>query len=50
MKGVRMGGRMGGKKVTTKNLEILKVDSENNIIIIKGAVPGANKGIVLIRK
>jgi len=50
MKGMRMGGRMGGKNVTVKNLHILKVDSENNLIIIKGAIPGANKGIVLIRK
>lgn len=50
MKGMRMGGRMGGKNVTVKNLHILKIDSENNLIIIKGAIPGANKGIVLIRK
>jgi large subunit ribosomal protein L3 len=50
MKGMKMGGRMGGKKSTVQNLQILKVDSENNIIIIKGAIPGANRGIVLIRK
>jgi large subunit ribosomal protein L3 len=50
LKGVRMAGRMGGANVTARNLQILKVDPENNIIIIKGAVPGANKGIVLIRK
>ena len=50
MKGMKMGGRMGGKKSTAQNLRILKVDSENNIIIIKGAIPGANRGIVLIRK
>ncbi len=50
IKGVRMGGRMGGKNVTVRHLQIIKVDPENNIIIIKGAVPGANKGIVLIRK
>lgn len=50
IKGVRMGGRMGAKNVTVRNLQILKVDPENNILIIRGAVPGANKGFVLIRK
>ena len=49
-KGMKMGGRMGGAKQTTRNLRILKVDSENNIIVIKGAVPGAKNGLVLIRK
>lgn len=49
-KGLKMGGRMGGKKVTTKGLTIVKVDVENNLLLIKGAVPGANKGIVIIRK
>ncbi len=50
LKGMRMGGRMGGKNVTTRNVQILKVDAENNILIIKGPIPGANKGIVFIRK
>ncbi len=50
IKGIRMGGRMGGKDVTVRNLQILKVDPENNILIIRGAVPGSNKGFVLIRK
>jgi large subunit ribosomal protein L3 len=50
MKGMRMGGRMGGKNVTTRNVQILKVDAENNILIMKGPIPGANKGIVFIRK
>ncbi len=49
-KGTKMGGRMGGETVTTQNLQILKVDPENNIIVVKGAIPGAKKGIVLIRK
>ncbi|MBN2412612.1 50S ribosomal protein L3 [candidate division KSB1 bacterium] len=49
-KGMRMAGQMGGKTVTVKGLQVLKVDPDNNILIIKGAVPGANKGIVLIRK
>lgn len=49
-KGLRMAGRMGGEKVTLRNLRIVKVDSANNIIIVKGAVPGTENGIVLIRK
>ncbi|MDZ7722923.1 MAG: 50S ribosomal protein L3 [candidate division KSB1 bacterium] len=49
-KGKHMAGRMGNERVTIKNLEILKIDPENNIIVVKGAVPGAKKGIVLIRK
>jgi len=49
-KGMKMAGQMGSKTVTVKGLQVLKVDPENNILIIKGAVPGANKGIVLIRK
>lgn len=50
IKGMKMGGRMGGKNVTMRNVRILSVDTENNIIIIKGAIPGANNGIVFIRK
>lgn len=46
--GTRMGGRMGGEKITTANLEIIKVDAENNILFIKGAVPGAINGLVMI--
>ena len=49
-KGVRMAGRMGGDKVTMRNLRVLKIDEANNLIIIKGAVPGTDRGIVLIRK
>ncbi|MBN2001123.1 50S ribosomal protein L3 [candidate division KSB1 bacterium] len=49
-KGLRMAGRMGGKNVTISGLKIMKVDSENNLVIIKGSVPGANKGFVIIRK
>ncbi len=39
-KGMRMGGRMGGDRITVKNLEVIGVDSENNQILIKGAIPG----------
>lgn len=47
-KGTRMGGRMGGDRVTTTNLEIISVDEENDIIFIKGSVPGAINGLVQI--
>ncbi len=46
--GTRMGGRMGGEKITTANLEVISVDTENNILFIKGAVPGAINGLVMI--
>jgi large subunit ribosomal protein L3 len=49
-KGLRMAGRMGGEKVTIKTLRILKVDADNNLLIIRGAIPGPSKSIVLIRK
>lgn len=47
-KGMRMAGRMGGDRVTTTNLEVVSIDSENNIIFVKGAVPGAINGLVTI--
>jgi large subunit ribosomal protein L3 len=50
LKGLRMAGRMGNTRVTVKNLEVVKVDPENNLLVIKGAIPGAIKGIVTIRK
>jgi large subunit ribosomal protein L3 len=46
--GTRMGGRMGGERITTTNLEVISVDTENNILFIKGAVPGAINGLVMI--
>jgi len=46
--GTRMGGRMGGERVTTTNLEVFKIDIENNILFVKGAVPGAINGLVII--
>jgi large subunit ribosomal protein L3 len=48
-KGTRMGGQMGGRKVTVDNLKLVKVDAENGLLLIKGAVPGARGGLVLIR-
>ena len=47
-KGKKMPGRYGGDKVTYKNLEILKIDKENNLLFIKGAVPGSNNRLVSI--
>lgn len=47
-KGVRMAGHMGSDRVTVKNLEIIDVDKENNILFIKGAVPGARKSLILV--
>lgn len=49
-KGKKMPGHMGAKKITIQNLEIVKVDSENNILLVKGAVPGPRKGLVTIRE
>jgi large subunit ribosomal protein L3 len=48
LKGLRMAGRMGGVKATARGLEVVKVDSENNLMAIKGALPGNNGGIVEI--
>ena len=47
-KGKKMPGRYGGDKVTYKNLEILKIDLENNLLFVKGAIPGANNGLITI--
>ena len=49
-KGKKMGGRMGNVRITTQNLEIIKIDAEKNLILIKGAIPGPKKGLVTIKK
>ena len=49
-KGTGMPGRMGGANVRVKNLKVIRVDVENNLLLVKGAVPGANGGIVNITK
>ena len=49
IKGMRMAGRMGGDKVTVKNLEVVEVDSENNLIAIKGAIPGRRGTLIIIK-
>ena len=49
-KGKKMPGQMGNKKVTIQNLEVVKVDAENNLILVKGAVPGPKKSLVTIKE
>ena len=49
-KGLRMAGHMGARKVTALNLEVVDVDQAKNIVLLKGAVPGAKGGILLIEK
>jgi len=49
-KNKKMPGQTGNKKVTVKNLEIVKIDEEKNLLVIKGAVPGAKNGYLMVRK
>lgn len=49
-KGMRMAGHMGDERVTTQNLEVVMVDPERNLLAIKGSVPGATGGLVLIKQ
>ncbi|MFC9993566.1 MULTISPECIES: 50S ribosomal protein L3 [Nocardia] len=48
-KGMRMSGRMGNDRVTTQNLSVHKVDAENGLLLIKGAIPGRTGGIVIVK-
>jgi large subunit ribosomal protein L3 len=48
--GMRMGGHMGDEQVTVRNLEIIEVDTEDNVLMVKGAVPGPNGGYVVVRR
>lgn len=49
-KGMRMGGQMGGDRVTTQNLQVLKVIPEQNLLVVKGSVAGCNGSTVIINK
>ena len=49
-KGKGMPGHMGNKQITVQNLEVVKVDTDNNLILVKGAVPGPKKSLVTIRE
>ena len=48
-KGKRMAGHMGAKQITVQNLEVIRVDAENNLILVKGAVPGPKKALVTVK-
>jgi large subunit ribosomal protein L3 len=50
VKGMRMAGHMGADRVTVRNLKVLKVDSENNLLLVEGAIPGGPNSVVVIRK
>lgn len=50
LKGMRMAGRMGGDRVKARNLEVLKLIKDKNLLIVKGSVPGANGSFVMIQK
>ena len=49
VKGMRMAGHMGAGRVTVQNLRVAKVDAENNLLYIRGAVPGGRNGLVVVR-
>ena len=48
-KGKKMAGQMGNEQVTTQNLELVRVDAERNLLLVKGAVPGAIGGDVIVK-
>lgn len=49
-KGLRMAGRMGGERVTVRKLEVMRADPERNLLLVKGAVPGSDNGLIMIKK
>ena len=49
-KGKRMAGQMGNKQITCRSLPVINIDSERNLLLVKGAIPGPNNGMVLIRE
>ena len=50
VKGMRSAGRMGADRVTTRNLKIVGIDAENHLLVLRGAVPGAPGGVVIVRR
>src|SRR5499427_520660 len=50
VKGMRMAGHMGDRQVTTRNLRVIRVDAENNLLIVEGGIPGAPSSYVIVRK
>jgi len=49
-KGLRMAGHMGDERVTVQNLKVVRIDSERNLLLIEGSVPGPNKGLLMIKR
>jgi large subunit ribosomal protein L3 len=49
IKGMRMPGRLGNERVTTRNVEVVRVDAERNLLLLRGSVPGASDGLVRVR-
>ena len=49
-KGTKMGGHMGDERVTVKKLKVIRVDAERNLLLVRGAVPGARNGLLLVQK
>ena len=49
-KGKKMAGHMGAVRITVQNLEVVRVDAEQNLILVKGAVPGPKKSLVMIKE
>jgi large subunit ribosomal protein L3 len=50
LKGRRMAGHMGNRRITARNVEVIQADPERNLLVVKGAVPGANGGLLIIEK
>ncbi|MDQ2885480.1 MAG: 50S ribosomal protein L3 [Chloroflexota bacterium] len=50
LKGTRMAGRMGNARITAKKLQVVQADPERNLLVVKGSVPGANGGLLMIKK
>jgi large subunit ribosomal protein L3 len=50
VKGMRAAGRMGGKRVTTRNLKVVRIDADNHLLVLRGSVPGAPGGVVIVRQ
>lgn len=50
LKGKKMPGQMGRKRITVKNLEVVQIDEERNIVLVRGSVPGANGGEIILKK
>ncbi len=50
VKGMRAAGRMGGGRVTVRNLKVLRVDADNHLLVVEGGIPGAPSGYVIVRK